>query len=80
MIHRERKSAYVFACVCVRACVLVCLFEGLNQSVLTTMGSGLQGPQGPFSTLMGDWDLLFKEGIVGEELTEYIYKVEGFVE
>ena len=58
--------------------MFVCLFEGLNQSVLTTMGSGLQGPQGPFSTLMGDWDLLFKEGIEGEELTEYINKVEDF--
>ena len=31
----------------------VCLFDGLNQSVLTTMGSGLQGPQGPFSTSDG---------------------------
>ena len=66
--------------VCVSVCLFVCLFEGLNQSVPTTMGSGLQGPQGPFSTLMGNWDLLFKERIVGEELTEYIYKVEGFVE
>ena len=46
--------------------------------MLTTMGSGLQGPKGPFSTLMGNWDLLFKEGLEGEELTEYINKVEDF--
>ena len=52
---------------------IVCLFDGSNQSVLTTIGSGLQGPQGPSSTQLGDWDLLFKIGIVGEKLTEYIY-------
>ena len=57
--------------VCV--CVCVCLFDGLNQSLLTTIGSGLQGPQGPFSTTVGDWDLLFKIGIVGGELTGYVY-------
>ena len=58
----------------------VCLFEGLSQSVPTTMGSGLLGPQGPVSTTMGDWDLLFKIGIVEENLTEYLYEVEGFLE
>ena len=71
---------YVCVCMCVCVCLFACLFEGLSQSVPTTMGSGLQGPQGPFSTSMGDWDLLFKVGIVGENLTEYLYKVEGFLE
>ena len=50
---------YVCMCMCVCVCVFVCLFERVNQSVPTTIGSGLQGPQGPFSTLSGDWDLLF---------------------
>ena len=37
----------------------VCLFETLSQSVLTTVGSGLHGPQGPVSTFTGDWGLIF---------------------
>ena len=38
--------------VCVCVCVCVCLFVWLGESVLpTTIDSGLQGPQGPFSTL-----------------------------
>ena len=52
------RDVRMSVCVCVG--VFVCLFDGLNQSVLTTMGSGLQGPQGPSSTQLGDWDLLFK--------------------
>ena len=39
--------------------VFVCLFVRLNQPVPTAIGSGLLGPQDPFSTTMGDWDLLF---------------------
>ena len=34
-------------------CIVVVVVERLNQSVLTTMGSGLQGPQGPFSPCEG---------------------------
>ena len=40
----------VYVCVCVCVCMFVCLFDKVNQSVATTMGSGLHGPQGPFST------------------------------
>ena len=43
----------MYVCVCVSVCVFVCLFERVNQSVPTTIGSGLQGPQGPFSTTFG---------------------------
>ena len=58
-------------CVCV--CLFVCLFGRVNQSLPTTIDSGLHGPQGPFSTLSGDWDLLFKVGKVVEKLTVRIY-------
>ena len=61
----------VYVCVC--ACVFVCLFDRVNQSLPTTIDSGLHGPQGPFSTLSGDWDLLFKVGKVVEKLTVYIH-------
>ena len=37
----------------------VCLFDTVRQSVLTTLVSGLHGPLGPVSTLVGDWGLLF---------------------
>ena len=53
--------------------LFVCLFDRVNQSLPTTIDSGLHGPQGPFSTPLGDWDLLFKEGRVVEKLTVYIY-------
>ena len=52
--------------------MFVCLFERVNQSVPTTIGSGLQGPQGPVSTTKGDWDLLFKVGTVEENLKDYV--------
>ena len=59
--ERPHNTTTVCASACVRVCVclFVCLFDGSNQSVLTTIGSGLQGPQGPSSTHLGDWDLLF---------------------
>ena len=41
---------YMFMCILIYVCLFVCLFERVNQSVPTTIGSGLQGPQGPFST------------------------------
>ena len=40
-------------------CVFVCLFDKVNQSVQTTMDSGLYGPQGPFSTLIGQLEPFF---------------------
>ena len=40
-------------------CLSVCLSVLVSRSVLTTFGSGLLGPQDPFSTHVGDWDLLF---------------------
>ena len=50
-------------CVCVfvyvYVCLFVCLFVRVNQPVLTALGSGLLGPQEPFSTVMVDRDLLF---------------------
>ena len=63
--------ACVCVCVCVCACVCVCMcvvvvvvvVASLNQPVLTAIGSGLQGPQGPFSPC-GDWDLIFIIGTV----------------
>ena len=45
-------------CVCV-VVVVVVVVKRVNQSVPTTIGSGLQGPRGPFSTTMGDWDLIY---------------------
>ena len=49
----------VYVCVCACVCLFVCLFVRVNQPVLTAIGSGLLGPQEPFSTLMVDRDLLF---------------------
>ena len=50
---------HVHVHVRVRVCVFVCLFDIARQSVLTTIVSGLHGPQGPVSTLVGDWGLIF---------------------
>ena len=47
----------VCVCACVRVCV--CLFVKVNQPVLPALGSGLLGPQEPFSTIVVDRDLLF---------------------
>ena len=37
----------------------VCLFDKVNQSVTPTIGSGLQGPQGPFSISVRQIGTLF---------------------
>ena len=50
--------------MCVRVCLFVCLFVAVNQSVVTTIDSGLYSPQGPFSTLVGRLGPFFIKGIV----------------
>ena len=55
----DHHPAAMTVCMCVCVCVCVCLFDTARQSVLTTIVSGLHGPQGPVSTLTGDWGLIF---------------------
>ena len=53
--------------------MFVCLFVKVNQPVPTALGSGLLGPQEPFSTIMVDRDLLFiKDSVRG--IIERLYK------
>ena len=72
MCVRVCVHVHVHVHVHVRVCLFVCLFDRVNQSLPTTIDSGLQGPQGPFSTFSGDWNLLYKIGKVIEKLTVWI--------
>ena len=70
--------------MCMYICIthqLVCLFDKVNQSVTTTMGSGLHGPQGPFSTSIGRLEPYFyKVGIVKEYNERLYIKVGELIE
>ena len=54
------------------AMTVVVVVGKANQSVLTTIGSGLQGPRGPLSTTMGDWNLIYILGIAIRKLKVYV--------